>query len=364
MELMITHTYIRRYTMAHNIWSSRFFNKDRKPAWHGLGINSEEDISAVQALEIVEGDYEVNLRPLVARMGATGRSSGLEIPYSIIVREPTDDDPEHRVFGSPVSSDYVLIGPREATEIFDEAVGNVHDLSHPVETLGILKQGQELFITTRTKSFDVMGEEIQSYLFFYSPMYSDKAAVVGRTDIRIVCGNTLRLALDTKGSVGSRMIISHRPGCKDEISRWLQDATIQQRESQALIEEAMRSLAGSKITEAEASVALEDIYKDPPKPKKEWLELGTGLNMTAFEKNYEDKLKKAGIIRTSILSLFQGEGAGMHSEAASGTKWGLWNAVAEYESHRRGPQERAAVALVAGDRGTKIVRAFDIIKNL
>ena len=348
--------------MSHNIWNGRFINKDIKPAWHGIGEQIEdEEISAQQALERV-GSYDISLQSLSASQPGGHHSQKLATNYSIIVRHPVNDDPEFRVFGSPVSSDYQLVTPDDAVRIFDEGVGNLNGVTAPIETLGVLKQGQELFITTQLAEFDIKGDEIQSYLFFYNPMYSGKAAIIGRTDIRVVCSNTLRAALN---GVTQRRIFNHNDQAIHlRMTDWMKSTMEQHRDMQQIIQSAYQILAETQVGDLDAHNIIQTVYPDPPKPDIKWVgKYNTTTTIEDYMHNYDSKMEKTEFVRSTIRELYDGEGIGMDSEATAGTAFGLWNAFTQYETYRRGTYERAAISLQVGDRSSKITGAFSAIND-
>lgn len=342
--------------MAHRIFNGRFLENERKTAWHGLGISSAEPINAVTAYSAV-GTYDVSKQPLLADMG-----DGTQIPtdYSIIVRQPTTDDPIIRVFGAPVFKDYELIDAGEAAHIWDRAMGNVGGkLAAPTETFGVLGKGEEVFITTKSKTLSIKGDEIDVYEFMYSPMYSGKAAVAGITPVRIVCANTLTLGM---AQATQQFTITHTTGAKKRLEDALRDQHNNNLAMMDVVREAMLVLADKRIKdESQAKMLIKWVYPDPAEPQISWTAY-SGLTMEQHEERYEEKLAKTNVTRDSVYGLFMGDGRGMlESQATNGTRFGLWNAVAEYETFRLGSYERTAVGLVAGDRGATIANAGRIL---
>ena len=63
--------------------------------------------------------------------------------------------------------------------------------------------------------------------------------------------------------------------------------------------------------------------------------------------------------RTAVVELYEGRGVGSESQAAAGTSWGLYNAVAELENYRtwRG-DESLGRGVLFGERGMRIAQAF------
>lgn len=342
--------------MAHQIFGKRFFNNSRTPAWHGIGFNVPEDetYTATQALEMVD-NYRVTLEPLTTQINGVDFETG----YSAIMRHPTVDDPKYVMFGSPVSNNYELIDTNKAVEIWDNAVGNSNGtISLPVETLGALREGKELFITSNLGSFDVNpNDTIQNYLFMYSPMYSGNSAVVGITSVRIVCANTLSTGMT---GATSKLYFPHTKGAISRITKSLSEIVQRHISSQNIIAEAMQVLSTKKLSDQQFEKAISTIYPDPEQPSEDW-DYKFGVPYSVHLEKYEEKLEKINRMREAIQSLYQGAGTSIDA----GTAWGGYNAVTEFETYRiGGDRQTIVVSLVNGDRVSKINRAFKVFSSI
>lgn len=186
--------------MAHNI---EFINNVAQMAyagqtpWHKLGKKVPEDLTPEQMLEAAGLDWEVMKLPLIAN------ADGVEIQTnrSALVRK-TDNK-----FLDVVSDDWKTIQNAEAFEFFNEYV-MAGDMS--METAGSLRGGQIVWGLAKVKdSFELFkGDIIQSYLLFSNFHKYGCSTDVRFTPTRVVCNNTLSMALHGKSE---RMIkVSHR----------------------------------------------------------------------------------------------------------------------------------------------------------
>lgn len=186
--------------MAHNI---EFINNVAQMAyagqtpWHKLGKKVPEDLTPEQMLEAAGLDWEVAKFPLVANV------DGFEVQTnrSALVRK-TDNK-----FLDIVSDDWKIIQNAEAFEFFNEYV-MAGDMS--METAGSLRNGQIVWGLAKVKdSFELFkGDVIQSYLLFSNFHKYGCSTDVRFTPTRVVCNNTLSMALNNKSE---RMIkVSHR----------------------------------------------------------------------------------------------------------------------------------------------------------
>lgn len=343
--------------MADNIFGQRFFNRSNTPAWHGKGVNQTAALTATAALEKI-GNYNVRLESLPVMLNGAPTPSG----YSMIVREATPDDPTEHRFGSPVLDNYELITPSTAAQIWDETVLDVDGETLPVETLGVLDGGKELFITSKIVRFAVAGDDIDMYIGFHSPMNSNHASHVFSTAVRIVCQNTLKIGL--KGAAHKR-IIPHTPGAIKVVREWL--GKIYQQQSGIIISAKvdMEKMAATQVKSAVIMDYLKAVYPDPDIPNENWVgQFSPNTTLAQYQANYDTKLAKVNVVRDTIVGLFAGDGVGSDTRAANGTLFGLYNAVAEFEDNRMGASNESTVRnVLVGDRGDVIAKAYRLAVN-
>ncbi len=326
--------------MAASIFGERFLSY-REPAWHQLGLVVAEKMSAAEAFKKM-GAYRVGLEPLVIP------KSNIEVPHQAIVRYPTDDDPETRVFGI-VGADYSLISGWDFCKLWDENV-KTH-----VETIGALQNGKTMFISTKLPNFKVKGEDIENYLMATSPMTGGDAAEGRITPVRVVCWNTLlasaRLATETYR-------IRHTEGAKERLGDWLGEMYSRALERSAAVQEAFTLMANHRLNAKQESRILVETY---PNPKIPALVEAPAEVLAKRKAGYESSMETIKNRRSAVRELYRGEGQGSDSQAAAGTAWGLYNAVAEFEDYRRGRGVESVKrnALFGGRADTK-AQAFEI----
>ena len=326
--------------MSANIFDKRFLSV-REPAWHKLGLVVDEGVSAVDALEMI-GDYTVTLEPVSIP------SVGIEVPgQHAIVRHPVADDPEYRVFGQ-VSGQYTLITPSEMAAIWDDAT------KAKIETIGALKKGEELFISTKLPTFKVKDDEVDSYLLAVNPMTGRGSAQVRVAPVRVVCTNTLALA---KSQSTETYLIPHNTQARARMTHWLSDAYLRSTARVQSIASMFVLMASVRATPAIVQAVAHAAYPDPTRSNRMLTP-----DMTA-KREYAYTVAKEWAVasRGKVVELFNGAGTGMESEAAAGTIWGLYNSVTELENYRRmrGVQS-SSYDVVFGDRADTMTRAFEM----
>jgi len=163
--------------MAHEI-ETMFYTRT-KP-WHGLGIRVEEALTSAEALEISGLDWTVKQQPIYTETGCL-------IPnYRANVR-----DKDNAILGV-VSDRYTVVQNVEAFEFTDNLLGS----GVKYETAGSLQGGRRVWILAKLpERYIINGENIEPYLVFSNSHDGSAAITVAMTPIRVVCMNTLNLAL-------------------------------------------------------------------------------------------------------------------------------------------------------------------------
>ena len=165
--------------MAANV-ETMFYTRE-KP-WHGLGVRVEEAPASADALRMAGLDWEVLQEAIYTDEG--DMISG----YKANVRGT-----DKRVLGV-VTDRYKVIQNSEAFAFTDELLGS----GVRYETAGSLADGKKVWLLARLpREYIIGGERISPYLVFSNTHDGSGAVRVAVTPVRVVCNNTLNLALDT-----------------------------------------------------------------------------------------------------------------------------------------------------------------------
>jgi len=154
----------------------------RVAPWHGLGICVESALSSEEALEKSGLNWRVIQRPIMT-------SSYTPIPgYKANIRET-----DNRVLGV-VTDRYRVVQNSEAFAFTDALLGE----GVKYETAGSLQEGKKIWLLAKLPDkYIIEGEQIDPYLVFSSSHDGSGAIKVAMTPVRVVCQNTLNLALNT-----------------------------------------------------------------------------------------------------------------------------------------------------------------------
>lgn len=154
----------------------------RETPWHGLGTRVTEAPGSKEALVLAGLDWKVVQEPI-----HTG-SGELIQGYKANVR-----DSDRRILGV-VTDRYKVIQNEEAFAFTDELLGE----GVQYETAGSLQSGKRVWLLARLPhEYIISGERISPYLVFSNTHDGSGAVKVALTPVRVVCCNTLNLALST-----------------------------------------------------------------------------------------------------------------------------------------------------------------------
>lgn len=165
--------------MAANV-ETMFYTRT-KP-WHGLGTMVEKAPTSDAALELAGLDWQVVQKKLVT-------DGGIEVPgFKANLRET-----DNQVLGV-VSDRYKVVQNADAFSFTDALLGE----GVTYETAGSLQNGRRTWILAKLPTrYIISGDEITPYLVFMNSHDGSGSIKAAMTPIRVVCQNTLNLALST-----------------------------------------------------------------------------------------------------------------------------------------------------------------------
>lgn len=184
--------------MAHEVETMAYAGE---VPWHGIGEPVLPDLSPEQMLEKAGCDWMVRLDP-VCSVRADGKFGPIIPGHKALVRESDDK------FLSMVRDEWRPVQNATAFGFFAEFVERGEMEMH---TAGSLKGGKRVWALAKIKDggFKVNGKDpVESHLLFVNPHEYGRAIQILYTNIRVVCNNTMTLALK-KGSV-NQVSLHHR----------------------------------------------------------------------------------------------------------------------------------------------------------
>ena len=201
--------------------------------------------------------------------------------------------------------------PIQNAEAFQMADDLVREGGARFESAGSLKGGRRVWLLAALPdSAHVRDEELKQYLLLSSAHDGTRAMEVLLTPVRVVCWNTLSLAIR---EATSKVKIRHTRNAGDRIgeARRVLGLAGEYFEQHA---ETMTELAGYSVDRAFTEAYLKALVPDPKGAASP---------------------TRAGKTRAQIGRLFNGAQRGAGSDAVRGTAYGLLNAVTEFIDHYR-----------------------------
>ena len=256
--------------------------------WHGIGTVVEDAPTSDEAIKIAKLDWKVEQFPIEA--------NGRIIPEHFAnVRMDTNE-----ALGI-VKSRYKIVQNDEAFDFVDGIIGNDEVECH-YETAGSLFNGRKIFLLVKLPNKNLLGDDIENYLFFTNSHDGSSALTAGISNVRVVCNNTLQMAI--KGA-------QRTWSCRHTTN--IDDKRKQAQEALGLAVKYMDSMDKMAEQMAWKKVDEEAFFR------------------TLFEKNptnIADKNKMRTI--TMIHDIYHEKD---DLQNFKGSAWGLYNAVADFVSN-------------------------------
>lgn len=275
--------------------------------WHGLG----NQLAANQPLEVWAHQAGMNWRIEEAEVRFVSGTAGTTLgsihafpEQKVLYRSDT------KAPLSVVSARYNVVQPAEILEFYRDLVDAG---GYELETAGVLKDGKKLWALAKTGQCATLKgrDRVNGYLLLATAADGTMATTAQFTSVRVVCNNTLAVALgDSTGAVK----VPHRSQFDAQaVKRQLGIAISSWDGFMAR----MKALSERKINDAAADAFFRRVLTYPT--------TGTGTAVLATN----DSAVK------TVQELFAGRGRGAEMASAAGTAWGLLNSVTEFVDHQR-----------------------------
>lgn len=274
--------------------------------WHQLG----NQLPAKQPIEVWAEKAGMNwticttpVRYMTEQAGSLGSIMSFD-EQKVLYRSDT------RAPLSVVSGRYQVVQPKAVLEFYRDLTDVA---GFELETAGVLKEGKKLWALARTgKSATLKGNDVvNGYVLLATSCDGTLATTATPTTIRVVCNNTLAIALN---GASSAIKVPHSTSFDAQAVKRQLGIAVSQWDSFMY---SMKTLSERKVKTHESMnyflkvLCQTDSHVDP------------ALGLTN-----ERALKK-------VQALYDGHGRGAELSAASGTAWGLLSAVTEFVDHEK-----------------------------
>lgn len=304
-------------------------------AWHGLGQIVEKAMTAAEAIELANLDYEVQKAPVHAEIVNEDGSISTPIFKDRFATYRTDNN---ALLGQ-VSSRYEIVQNKDAFLFFDSIIDSGEAI---FETAGALLEGQKIFVTAKLPD-DILvgGEPCNKYIMLTTGHDAKSPIIAGFTPIRVVCNNTLQAAMR---GLDNKVVINHTASAKGRLS---EASKVMNIGSKYMVEvEAMfNDMAKKTITDQQLKSYIENVMR----PETKLMDEEEEYEVSSFFKKRVDSIYSFALSHPTQVT-----------RAAEGTVWGAYNAISGHFNHnvKFEDSEKKFRSLMFGNANNYIQKGF------
>lgn len=275
--------------------------------WHGLGNHLPPNQPLEVWAEQAGMNWSINESEVRFVSGMTDTALGNIHAFpeqKVLYRSDT------KIPLSVVSRRFQVVQPAEIIEFYRDLteVGGFE-----LETAGVLKEGRKLWALARTGQSAVLKgrDQVNGYLLLATACDGTLATTAQFTSVRVVCNNTLAIALSDNSCA---VKVPHRSQFDAHTVKRQLGITISSWDG---FMTRMKALAQCKVNDAVAEAFFRRVLTYPASSAS-----------TPNHTTNDSAIKAAH-------ELFTGRGKGADLDSAAGTAWGLLNSVTEFVDHHR-----------------------------
>ncbi|MCT9166177.1 hypothetical protein B9X71_07910 [Acinetobacter baumannii] len=316
--------------MAHQIETMAFIGQT---PWHGLGNQLPQN----QPIEVWAQQAGMDWRiesSNVSYMAKNDRGQSIILPYEeqrVLYRSDT-----HAPL-SVVSQRYQEVQPKEILEFYRDLT---EQSGFELETAGVLKGGRKFWALARTgQSAALKGKDVSNgYILLATACDGTLATTAQFTSVRVVCNNTLAIAVRGQNSSAGVVKVPH--STKFDAGKIKQQLGISVRAWDEHMYE-MKQLSQRKVTQQEAAAYFDAVFNNTNLSIAEQDE-----SIIQFYRNVaipkqinaskaDNKSEPNGRAMSKVMTMFNGHGRGAELASAKDTAYGLLCSITEFVDHER-----------------------------
>ncbi|MCJ8286359.1 DUF932 domain-containing protein [Halomonas sp.] len=272
--------------------------------WHGLG----QQLSRHQPLEVWRQqagmDWHIEASPVRFIADGAGHLGSIHSfpEQTVLYRSDT------RAPLSVVSQRYKVVQPDEVLEFYRDLTEYA---GYELETAGVLKGGRKFWALARSGLGTALKgqDQVNAYLLLATSCDGSLATVATPTSVRVVCNNTLTIAVD---GMAQGVKVPHSTEFRPQLIKQQLGISVSQWDDFMY---RMKTLAERKVSQGEVETYFQSVICNVEAPLDDPSKLP---NVRALNR---------------VQKLYHGEGRGARLCTAQGTAWGLLNAITEYVDH-------------------------------
>ena len=269
--------------------------------WHDLGNKLSENQPIEVWADQAGMNWQIEESPIQYITGNNPMMGELkEYPDSKVLYRSDTLDPL-----SVVGSRYKAVQPREILEFYRDLTDYA---GFELETAGVLKGGRKLWALAKTGQSSTLkgNDQTNGYVLLATACDGSMATTAQFTSIRVVCNNTLSIALKGNSPTGVKV----RHSTAFDANKVKKELGISVSTWSTFMDE-MKELSNRKVNTKEARQFISSVFSTPTSPD---------ANQRAMKR---------------VEELYHGHGHGALLESSKDTAYGLLNAVTEYVDHER-----------------------------
>ena len=316
--------------MAHLVETMAFVGQT---PWHGLG----NQLTPNQPLEVWAQQAGMNWRiesSDVSYMAQNHRGQSIIMPFEeqrVLYRSDT-----HAPL-SVVSQRFQEVQPMEILEFYRDLT---EQSGFELETAGILKGGKKFWALAKTgQSAALKGKDVSNgYILLATACDGTLATTAQFTSIRVVCNNTLAIAL--RGQQGNTGVVKVPHSTRFDAEKVKQQLGISVRAWDEHMYE-MKQLSQRKVTQQEAAAYFDAVFNNTSMSMAEQDESIIQFYRNAAIQNHanlsrsDNKTEPNGRAMSKVMTMFNGHGRGAELSSAKDTAYGLLCSITEFTDHER-----------------------------
>ena len=274
------------------------------PPWHGLGQNVQQAVTSAQAIDLAGLNWHVDQWPVSA---VAPDGWGTVVARNFVANVRTDTK---AVLGV-VTEKYKPFQNAEAFTFADAIVGE--GLAR-YETAGALRGGKRVWMLLKLPHELQVGRQdvIQPYMLIYNTFDGSSCLRAVLTSVRVVCQNTLNLALSA--GRGEGMTIRHRGD--------LQGRVEEARRTLSLVDKRLKTF-GHEVE------VFHSISMGQGRLQRYFDSLLQPLSAKATERERSNRLRSMDLLHSNF------ENELNNLPGMRGSLWAAFNAATEYADHQR-----------------------------
>ena len=314
--------------MAHQLEQMAYVGET---PWHGRGNQLTQNQPIEVWAEQAGMDWRIESSN-VSYMAQNEKGQSIIMPYEeqrVLYRSDT-----HAPL-SVVSQRYQEVQPKEILHFYKDLT---EQSGFELETAGVLKGGKKFWALARTGQTSALkGKDVSNgYILLATACDGTLATTAQFTSIRVVCNNTLAIALKGQNSGAGVVKVPH--STKFDAEKIKQQLGISVRAWEEHMYE-MKQLSQRKVTQTEAAAYFDAVFNNTSLSIAEqddsiiqfYRNVATHANSTVET----TKAEPNGRAMSKVMTMFNGRGRGAELSSAKDTAYGLLCSITEFADHER-----------------------------